>query len=111
MIKNPFLSRKRAFTTFLSQKLMITRSSITFEDFLGSSIAPQVMPLCQTPTSRIAPLVSVEEDMDCVCETGDLLYLDPNKSLPRFMTMGKGSTVGRRASSLSYAIMAKGAGE
>ena len=43
-IKPPFLSRKRAFTTFLSQKFMITRSSITFEDFLGSSIAPQVMP-------------------------------------------------------------------
>ena len=43
------LSRKRAFTTFLSQKFMITRSSIAFEDFLGSSIAPQVMPPCQTP--------------------------------------------------------------
>jgi len=39
-----FLSRKRAITTFLSRKFMITRSSIAFEDFLGSSIAPQVMP-------------------------------------------------------------------
>ena len=45
-IKTPFLSRKRAITTFLSQKFMITRSSIAFEDFLGSSIAPQVMPPC-----------------------------------------------------------------
>ena len=27
---------------------MITRSSIAFEDFLGSSIAPQVMPPCLT---------------------------------------------------------------
>ena len=39
-----FLSRKRAITTFLSRKFMITRSSIAFVDFLGSSIAPQVMP-------------------------------------------------------------------
>ena len=38
------MSRKRAITTFLSRKFMITRSSIAFEDFLGSSIAPQVMP-------------------------------------------------------------------
>ena len=37
-IKNPFLSRKRAITTFLSQKFMITRLSIALEDFLGSSI-------------------------------------------------------------------------
>ena len=41
-----FLSRKHAITTFLSRKFMITRSSIAFEDFLGSSIAPQVMPPC-----------------------------------------------------------------
>ena len=41
-----FLSRKRAITTFLSRKFMITRSSIAFEYFLGSSIAPQVMPPC-----------------------------------------------------------------
>merc|ERR1719333_327350 len=27
---------------------MITRSSIAFEDFLGSSIAPQVMPPCHS---------------------------------------------------------------
>ena len=40
------MSRKRAITTFLSRKFMITRSSIAFEDFLGSSIAPQVMPPC-----------------------------------------------------------------
>ena len=33
-----------AITTFLSRKFMITRSSIAFENFLGSSIAPQVMP-------------------------------------------------------------------
>ena len=43
-IKPSFLSRKRAITPFLSRKFMITRSSIAFEDFLGSSIAPQVMP-------------------------------------------------------------------
>ena len=35
--------------TFLSRKSMITRSSIAFEDFLGSSIAPQVMPPCRRP--------------------------------------------------------------
>ena len=39
-----FLSRKRAIVTFLSRKFMITCSSIAFEDFLGLSIAPQVMP-------------------------------------------------------------------
>ena len=38
------MSRKRAFTAFLSPKFMITRSSIAFEDFLGSSVVPQVMP-------------------------------------------------------------------
>ena len=38
------MSQKRTITTFLSRKFMITRSSIAFEDFLGSSIAPQVMP-------------------------------------------------------------------
>ena len=43
-IENNFLLRKRAITSFLSRKFMITRSSIAFEDFLGSSIAPQVMP-------------------------------------------------------------------
>ena len=31
---------KRAITTFLSRKFMITRSSIAFEDLLASSIAP-----------------------------------------------------------------------
>ena len=40
------MSQKRAIATFLSQKFMITCSSIAFEDFLGSSIAPQVMPPC-----------------------------------------------------------------
>ena len=49
-----FLSRKRAITTFLSQKFMITRSSIPFEDFLGSSIAPQVMP----PWCQVVPFLS-----------------------------------------------------
>ena len=43
-MKTSFLSRKRANTTFLSRKFMITHSSIAFEDFLGSSIAPQVRP-------------------------------------------------------------------
>ena len=38
------LCRKRAITTFLPQKFMITRSLIAFEDLLASSIAPQVMP-------------------------------------------------------------------
>ena len=42
--KTSFLSRKRAITTFLSRKFKITRSSIAYEDFLGSSIASQVMP-------------------------------------------------------------------
>ena len=36
--------RKRAITTFLSRKFMITHLLIGFEDFLGSSIASQVMP-------------------------------------------------------------------
>ena len=40
------MSRKRAITTFLPRKFMITRLSIAFEDFLGSSIASQVMPPC-----------------------------------------------------------------
>ena len=40
------MSRKRAITTFLSRKSMITRLSIASGDFLGSSIAPQVMPPC-----------------------------------------------------------------
>ena len=42
--KTSFLWRKRAITSFLSQKFMITRLSIAFEDFPGSSIASQVMP-------------------------------------------------------------------
>ena len=47
--KTSFLSQKRAITTFLSRKFMITRLLIAFEDFLGSSIAPQVMPPCPMP--------------------------------------------------------------
>ena len=46
-IKPPFLSEKRVITTFLSRKLMIMRLSIAFEDVVGSSIAPQVMPPCE----------------------------------------------------------------
>ena len=45
-IKTSFLSQKRAITTFLLRKFMITRLSIALEDFLGSSIASQVMPPC-----------------------------------------------------------------
>ena len=56
-IKPPYLSRKRAITTFLSQKFMITRSSIAFEDFLGSSIAPQVMP----PWSQLAQYLTFDK--------------------------------------------------
>ena len=41
--KRPIFCRKNA---QLRRKFMITRSSIAFEDFLGSSIAPQVMPPC-----------------------------------------------------------------
>ena len=33
---------------------MITRSSIAFKDFLGSSIAPQVMPPCDQPDCKIS---------------------------------------------------------
>ena len=43
-IKNIILSRKHVIMVFLSRKFMITRLSIAFEDFLGSLIAPQVMP-------------------------------------------------------------------
>ena len=32
---------------------MITRSSIAFEDFLGSSLAPQVMPPCMPLTTKM----------------------------------------------------------
>ena len=46
--KTSFLLQKRAITTFLSRKFMITRLSIAFEDFLGSSIASQVMPPCNS---------------------------------------------------------------
>ena len=52
-IKTSFLSRKRAITTFLSRKFMITRLSIALEDFLGSSIASQVMPPCFIPISTM----------------------------------------------------------
>ena len=44
--KNLIYVAKRTITTFLSRKLMITRLSIAFEDFPGSSIASQVMPPC-----------------------------------------------------------------
>ena len=50
------LSRKRAITTFLSGKFMITRSSIVFENFLSSSIAPQVMPPCFFPQTLVPNL-------------------------------------------------------
>ena len=40
------MSRKCAIASILSRKSMITRLSIAFEDFLGSSIASQVMPSC-----------------------------------------------------------------
>ena len=40
------MSQKHAITTFLSRTSMIMRLLIAFEDFLGSSIAPQVMPPC-----------------------------------------------------------------
>ena len=36
---------------FLSRKFMITHLSIAFEDLLGSSIAPQVMPHCRPETA------------------------------------------------------------
>ena len=39
-----FLSRKHA--TFLLRKFIIARLSTAFEDLLGSSMAPQVMPHC-----------------------------------------------------------------
>ena len=35
---------------------MITRSSIAFEDFVGSSIAPQVMPPCYMANSKVDKL-------------------------------------------------------
>ena len=47
---------------------MITRSSIAFEDFLGSSIAPQVMPPCQTPKMAVQGYVAVYVDIN------DVLY-------------------------------------
>ena len=50
------MSRKRAITTFLSRKFMITRLSIAFEDFLGSSIASQVMPPWAQRTKALTSL-------------------------------------------------------
>ena len=41
-----FVAKTRNYD-ILSRKFMITRSSIAFVDFLGSSIAPQVMPPCR----------------------------------------------------------------
>ena len=38
------MSRKHVITAFLLRTFMITRLSIAFEDLLGSSIAPQVLP-------------------------------------------------------------------
>ena len=61
-----FLSRKRAITTFLSRKFMITRSWIAFEDFLGSSIAPQVMPPWFDTNTTQCLAVSGED----VCDMG-----------------------------------------
>ena len=54
--------RKHTITTFLSRKSMITRLSIAFEDFLGSSIAPQVMPpwMSLSFTSRVCTLRLLE---------------------------------------------------
>ena len=48
--------RKCAIAAFLSWKFMITRSSIAFEDLLASSIAQQVMPTCQPPTTKLINL-------------------------------------------------------
>ena len=57
------MSRKRAITTFLSRKSMITRLSIAFEDFLGSSIAPQVMPPWTSPMFASSCVTSVRDNM------------------------------------------------
>ena len=48
-IKNIIFVAKTAVMAFLSQKIMITRSSIAFEDLLVSSIASQVMPPWNIP--------------------------------------------------------------
>jgi len=46
---------------------MITRSSIAFEDFLGSSIVPQVMPPCSRLTKlqvlRLYQLYKMDHEM------------------------------------------------
>ena len=47
--KTPIFVAKTRIYDILPQKFMITHSSITFEDFLGSSIAPQVMPPWSAP--------------------------------------------------------------
>ena len=44
--KTSFLLQKRTITAFLSRKFMIMCLLIAYEDLLGSSIAPQVMPSC-----------------------------------------------------------------
>ena len=54
MIKKHHFAGKHAIMAFLSQKFMITRFSIAFEDLLASSIAPQVMPPCLRQNSNIA---------------------------------------------------------
>ena len=86
-IKPPFLSRKRAITTFLSQKFMITRLSIAFEDFLGSSIASQVMPPCIPKTWKYSGHIDSKGRMrqvfkeigDCKEILGHGLETDPRQ--------------------------------
>ena len=72
--KTSFLSQKRAITTFLSRKFMITRLSIAFEDFLGSSIASQVMPPCLSH-SFIAAAQIARHTATQVTARGQLFHL------------------------------------
>ena len=80
-----FLSQKRAITTFLSRKFMITRSSIAYEDFLGSSISSQVMPPWnlkkQTDPKIDRPCAKKSPKKYCWCLKKKIFCLSINASL------------------------------
>ena len=59
MNENSYNRYNRIKASFFSRKFMIMRSSIAFEDFLCSSIAPQVMPPCLSNPCKIKTAVII----------------------------------------------------
>ena len=78
--------------TFLSRKFRITRLSIAFEDFLGSSIASQVMPPCNHVQSCIHVCVNctimyshvIMPQRQCSCIRGCLIAIWVRVSPPTY---------------------------